>query len=328
MSEERVTQPDDGALRGILEQSAVVEHGFAHPDWSSVSEWVTARVAEEEWQRVYHRLARLWVERLRQSWPGAAILDCGDFLLLTDLDPSSAARLLRFAEDAWKRVLGFLSPLAEDGGYGPHVLLSFRGHERFVDYIAHFLPEEESSRPGGVLLTRGYVHIAIRAGKPSDYESTLVHELIHLSIVQRSLPLWLDEGLTQICEDRIAGRDPLQIDVREMLRVREYWRESGRLTDFWTGAGFFDSVDPHAAYLLARVLVANLWSRYGAQFLEFARQADWTDAGEAAALRCFGVGLSGCAETFLGAGQWFDGDAFRPAMSEWASDEEQSRENG
>lgn len=126
----------------------------------------------------------------------------------------------------------------------------------------------------------------------------------------------------------MAGRDPLRIEVQELIRVREYWRESGRLTDFWTGAGFSDTVDPYAAYLLARVLVANLWSKHGEQFLEFARRAEWTDAGEAAASRCFGVGLSGCAATFLGPGEWFDDSAFRSAMSEWTSDDEQKRENG
>src|SRR5690349_18061838 len=84
---------------------------------------------------------------------------------------------------------------------GPLVILLFADAETYGLYTSPFNPQEEEIRSGGMCLRQGYVHVALRPYPLESLQRILLHEMTHACLSHLSLPLWLEEGVTQLAED-------------------------------------------------------------------------------------------------------------------------------
>ena len=155
-----------------------------------------------------------------------------------------------------------------------------------------------------------YGHVALVKLQNSDVFQTVAHELTHSALSHLDLPQWLEEGLTQLFEHDL-GNKPFALDPKEVREQKAYWRQEG-LEQFWTGAGFSSPGDVQKySYQLAEILLRLLLVEYQPRWfgfdrapvlklMNFLRNAQRDDYGEAAAREYLGLSLDEIAERSLG----------------------------
>ena len=246
-----------------------VGHRFVRPNWTVITDWVTARVAADQLNDTWTTLARDWLDQLRRSLPNEyAITESDEFLLLTKSDSRVSNRLLESCEHARRTILETLGEVARDQGYGKHVVIGFADTESYYDYITDFYPEEgEFALSGGMFLDVGYGHFVMCLAYGDQYERTIAHELNHALLRHLPLPLWLNEGVTQVMEDMVIGYSNFSVD-------------------------------------LSQVLFRNLMSDFPRQISKFLNAANYGDAGDAALRQLCRTSLGDRVKQFLGDGDW------------------------
>jgi hypothetical protein len=128
--------------------------------------------------------------------------------------------------------------------------------------------------------------------------------LTHLLLVERELPLWLEEALTQLMEELVTGTTGFAVDREIMDRHRSYWGRHG-LDTFWSGQSFSSPDDgQELSYHLSEVLARPLLADTPRRFLTFAAAAKWEDCGASAAKEHLGMSLGELASRALGLGDW------------------------
>ncbi len=212
--------------------------------------------------------------------------------------------LARVAERALRQITDALPGVAGKNCYGKFACLAFRDYETYYEYISYFCPEGEFGASGGAYLAQGYSHFVLNHAEHSSLEFVLVHELTHACLSDCPLPLWLEEGVTQIMEEAIFGHSDFAMNREELARHQSYWAENG-LRCFWSGRSFQRPDDGmELSYVLAQVLTRNLLSRGRETFLRLLTAAEPLDCGDSATREIYGFGLGDLATHFLGEGDW------------------------
>jgi hypothetical protein len=281
-------------------------HRFMRPDWAVVSDWVAANVSDDRFDETWTALARDWLGQLRKSLPNHyTVTESDEFLLLTKDDTRLSRRLLQSCEHARCTILRTLVDVARDEGYGKHVVIAFADVEDYYDYITDFYPDEgEFGLSGGMFLDVGYGHFVICLAYGDQYERTIAHELNHNLLRHLPLPLWLNEGVTQVIEDLVVDSSYFYVDQNMVRRHRAYWNEE-TIQAFWSGGSFFlPDEGTELSYHLAQVLFRNLMSDYPKQIVRFLNTANHEDAGDTALQQLCGVSLGARVRQFLGDGTW------------------------
>ena len=136
-----------------------------------------------------------------------------------------------------------------------------------------------------------------------EAEATAAHELTHACLRHLPIPLWLNEGFAVAMEDEICGSAPLRMESERFAEHAGFWDE-GTIQEFWSGAAFNRTDEGSSlSYELARYCLRSLAHDYDV-FARFANSASFVDAGEAAAIDCYGGSLGGVIHQFFGAGDW------------------------
>ncbi len=291
-------------LDDILDSIPVL-FGFPRPDWAKVGRWLATECAKDDRDEVCTDLARQWLATVKvAAGEGYEVFESDNFLILTSAGPTHARNLARVAERALKEMLEGLPGVAQKDGHGKFVCISFADRDSYYEYISHFYPEGEFGASGGVYLSHGYPHFVLNHAAHSSLELVLVHELTHACLGSCPLPLWLEEGVTQIMEEAILGISRFAMNREEVERHQKYWRDSG-LRCFWLGESFRrPTVGRELSYDLAEVLTRNLLSRGRDQFLRLLKEADSLDCGDTATKNVYGLGIGDLAAQFLGEGDW------------------------
>jgi tetratricopeptide (TPR) repeat protein len=221
-------------------------------------------------------------------------------LLFAPKDLDEGRSLLKFAELSVRRIQYALGDLACEDWLGPLVILIFADVDSYSSYVSPADPDVEFVRSAGVCFKHGYVHVAIRPVLQQDVRRILVHELTHACLSHLTLPLWLEEGITQ----HAASEGQFALASEDAADIRRYWHEHG-LNPFWWGHGFsqFDE-SQHRCYQLAQILYLLIATDYRGRLSDFVRHASADDAGESAARKYLGIGLEDVAAKFLGQGAW------------------------
>jgi hypothetical protein len=280
--------------------------GLPRPDWTVIRDWTEQHVAEEALDDAWTQLAQQWLEQLQRALPANyGIAQSEEFLLLSAADSATNGRLLRWCESFREKILDTLEGVARDEGYGKHVVLAFHDWETYYDYVADFYPDTgEFALSGGIFLDCGYGHFAVSTRSDHQLDRTIAHELTHAMLRHLPLPLWLNEGVTQVVEDLLIGSSHFRMDPELALRHRSYWNEES-IHSFWSGDSFYFPDDgQELSYSLAQVLFRNLASDYPRRILDFLGAARFSDAGDEALLAACGVSLADRAAQFLGPGNW------------------------
>lgn len=294
--------------REPLKRHSVEANGFLYPDWDQVADWVEANIDEAGLDDFWLTLASAWIDGLRENLGGDyQKWESENFILVSPGDERSSRALLEFAEDKLERLLDTLGGLANDEGFGKHLVLYFDSPETYWNYISYFYPDGTFSTIVGVSLSPGYQHIALTPQDRNETEATLLHELFHNCVYHLDLPTWLNEGLAQLTEVACGMRRSLFVDVELKERHLELWTDE-LIQDFWSGELWDgDPEEVRASYELAELLLTLILTNTSYRretFEKFVTEASWEDAGESAAREWLGRSIGEFLNGFLGPGDW------------------------
>lgn len=279
--------------------------GLPRPRWSVIRVWIDNHVAEADQERVWCEAGYQWLERLGDHLGKKYFINSSaNLVLFTSQQKDDADELLRHAEVALRKIRELLDVGRADREVRKWFVLLFADLDTYYTYISHFYPDGEYGTSAGMYLPDEYPHIALPSSTVGNVSIVLTHELVHGNLDPLEVPQWIEEGIAQIIEQIVMGRDWFMVDHERANRHRWYWRRHG-LQSFWCGEAFCRPDEgQELSYDLAQILVRNLLSDYRGRFVEFLKRAERADCGEAAARQCFGVSLQDRAREFLGDGRW------------------------
>lgn len=247
--------------------------------------------------------ANHWRQRLLDELgPRYAATPSEHFALLAPEDPRFARVLLAYAERCRKHILAILAGVAQ---FDERVtILVVHDADTYYRYNASLSDEGgHFATSGGIFVDAFWPHLVFVADELHVIEPTLAHELAHAGVRRLRLPLWLNEGMAVLTEQRIAPRGPGLYRPDELTDMhRAFWNDA-TLQEFWSGTAFQRPDEGNLlSYDLAQRLVMLL-SRDFDRFRAFALDARIDDAGHEAALRHVGIGLDQALEIVIdGAG--------------------------
>jgi hypothetical protein len=296
-----------------IEGGFEVRDGLPRPNWPVIMGWAQTVSDTVDPHELWTEIAAHWLSQLAGALKNNyAIWESREFLVLCSREKAESERLIRYCETARKKILGLLGGVARDEGYGKIVVLLFHIPETYFDFIADTYPEEgEFGSSVGMFIRNDYSHIAVLAGPKSQTEATIAHELTHFLLKHLDLPLWLNEGVTQLAEQEVA-RDGRFVMTKELAQKHRLWWNSDTIQDFWNGKAFSAPDDrQELSYTLAETLAERLMRQFAGSFAEFAKTASASDAGEAALWNTCRLSLSQCVTDIFGNHDW------SPRPSEW-----------
>ncbi|MDB5388503.1 MAG: peptidase superfamily protein [Planctomycetaceae bacterium] len=275
-------------------------------DWDVVHQWMEQHIPESDRSQAWTQLATEWLEALNQALGNEyRVVRSEHLILFAPQDYEHTDVLLKFGESGLDRIDADLGDLAKKSDQVPLAILLFRDADSYCRYTSPFDPEGAFLRSAGVCLRDGYVHIALRPYPLDTLQVTMLHEITHACLSHLELPLWLEEGITQMAEQApLPVWSRFSLNREDASEIRQYWREQG-LNDFWWGTGFQAIGAPQDfCYQLAHILFRLLISEHKQRVPEFVRRASAADAGECAARDALGKSLPDIAAMFLGPGEW------------------------
>jgi len=277
------------------------EDAFPRPNWDLVNDYITDNYDESEFHKVYCCISKKWLEKIALNLSNNyAISESENFIFLCNETERYKINFLEFLEHTLVKILDSLKGIANDDGYGKHVVIIFDSQESYYSYISYFYPEEgEYSISSGMFLDHGYGHFVFPRQESSYAESIAAHEMTHAVLGHLTIPTWLNEGMAMSVENAVTGSSPLHMDNDAYNHHQSFWRNDV-IQEFLSGKSF-DRTDEgnELSYQLAQFLVYTLSKNYN-EFKEFVNQAEFSDGGESAAMKVYGCSLTALIEQFLG----------------------------
>lgn len=277
---------------------------FPLPDWKAIhADPAVATLDVAQLDAFWAERGRAWVHLLRDAFgAGYRGYESPYFWLISSQPEASCRRLIQWAEAVRAKVVRAWAIDPTGRLYGKCPILVLHTLELYYEYIATYYPDGEHALSGGMYLNEGYGHFVFTFLDWSQAEATLAHELAHALVAHLPLPAWLNEGIAQLTEDAVTGRDQTRYDeVRETIGT--YWTPE-TIQDLWTGAGFNRQDEGQLqSYHLSKVLTRNLTGDMS-RFRAFILEANAADAGESAVRKHFGVSLESLVTDYLGDGTW------------------------
>lgn len=269
------------------------------PDWHRIEKDEPHPVKSEFWTEIGSEWMTLLAEFMGSPYQ---ITESPNFWLISSLPSKQSIEQIKWLEGIMQRIKKFLGPLSKDELLGKCPVLMFSSDEEYYDYIANYYEDGEWAVSGGVYLNHGYGHFAIPSSSSTNLSGALAHELTHSLIANPLIPAWLNEGITQLCEEAIVGH--LSIDeetVRE--HIDTHWNDKS-IQAFWDGRGFKTPDESQTlCYHLSQLLVYHL-IKDRIRFDSFAQHAVYADAGGSALEQTYGLTLHELVEPILGEGDW------------------------
>lgn len=168
----------------------------------------------------------------------------------------------------------------------PVAILLIEPYEALIDFTAPFHPDEgEFATFGGLYINRHQSTIpiiAINAQLRHNCDAAIVHELTHHALADRNLPLWIEEGITQMMEERHANEWRFTLTHEIVARQHAHWDDAA-LDAFLIGHAFSspENDTQELAYHLAQWIVRTMLEHDPKAFFAFARACQTTDPDQA-----------------------------------------------
>lgn len=280
-------------------------NNLPQPRWQEIIDQIDA-LPESEQDHAWIECIRQWLNALAEALgPDASIVRCDDLFCISSCNGDQAEILTPWIAHALDRIIARVGEHRTSEMRGPRVVILLSDTERYYDYIDHYYQDDgEYGASGGVCIQQGYYHIVCGPGDFSTRQLILAHELTHLALAPLTIPLWLDEGLAQIMEERITGTSYFHLDREIRQRHIAFWSESS-LQPFWSGEAFGRPGETQElSYHLAEVLTRNLLADHSHLLANLLAKVHWSDAGDAACRAVLGTSLASIASEFLGNGDW------------------------
>ena len=304
------------APRLSLEDYCFGSERFAPPDWDAARDAVERIDDPREWSEAWNELLRQWAARMaRELGSGYGSEETESFFVVAPKRDECLARLTSFVERCRTKLIDSLPENARLSAPGKQVVVAIADRERYYDYVAHFYDDGEYGGSGGMHVREGYPHTVANGRTFQELEAVIAHELTHAALHPLDMPVWLEEGLTQSNECRIAGKAPLLVDNEVADEQKAFWRSEG-LDDFWRGGSFQRANEGQKlSYQLSEILLRLLYEDFRPRWFGFDKEparklsavlgsARADDCGQAAAEEHLGMTVGQLAGKFLGPGDW------------------------
>jgi hypothetical protein len=239
-------------------------------------------------------ICRGWLERLGKESFGDRLSsgESSHFILLADVSPSHGKNILAFAEQTLSRYLEDFGDIAEFGPASKMPIIALSQADDYYKLISAFFEEGTYGLSSGLFVRRGVGFFIFPNEEMWALEAVIAHELLHAVVTHLPIPAWLNEGLAVNAEFRYGNRvmDPRRRDDL-VPHHHAYWDEA-KLQDFLSGELFSSATEgQELSYDLARQMVLGL-SNDWSHMKDFILAAHYEDAGEAAAIKVFGLSLA------------------------------------
>lgn len=294
---------------------------FAIPDWECVNQSLAPRLAQEDPNELWARVAHCWLRALKEPLgDGFRISSSDNFHFLSPGTAREQQLFLEFAEKSKKRILRLLDGIARDEGYGKSCVIAFADEDQYYDYVANYYPDEgEFASSSGMYINHGYGHFVCVSTDMQAIEPVIAHELTHMHLTHLPIPAWLNEGLAVNTEQILCPPRGPHYTSGEMKQKHAAFWNAETIQEFWSGKSFLRADDGNLlSYDLAKQLV-TLTSQDRARFLAFVNMATIEDSGQAAASHHLDNELEVAVGYILGEGDW------RPDPAQWAGEAERGR---
>jgi hypothetical protein len=252
-----------------------LDDSLPHLDWDAVDAWVAERtelaqppVLRRAVVHAFHQLLMQYVQPPHTIWRSGHA---------EGFAPSGMVRpISEVTERAWNLIESTITPLVTPGSATSVAVIAFSSRDLYHAYTLSRFPEEGSWSTSGGMYVREepprIAQIVLPLEVRQSVENIISHELTHHMLTGLKLPLWVEEGLTQMMEERVTGWSPLQANSETVMRQRELWKD-GRIERFWTGESFFSDYEDEQkqSYNLAQLLVRGFLANRPDDFFRFAR---------------------------------------------------------
>jgi hypothetical protein len=294
------TPPDMTGLQLEFEE----DNGLSHPNWRKINQQTDASRAKADWWDICHELAKQWLLRLKADLGGYYhVYESENFLVLSAEGATATRTIIGYAESSLAILQRFCVGILPNETYGKRAMLIFTDQDDYYAYVSHFHSDGEHSLSAGMMLSRGYRHIAFPFTWIFSARRIITHELVHNCIAHLHIPSWLHEGVAQKLERLVMNKRAFTLEHELAMQHHAYWTEQN-IQEFWSGASFYVGDERNKlSYSLAEILTEFISTDWKA-FLEFISQADYRDAGQDAALRVLNRCLGETVGQFLGPGNW------------------------
>ncbi len=285
--------------RGEADHLLRVREGMPHVDWEAAEAWAMARTSDErEQDRLRRAVAGAWFDALASTltpdhkrWRHEHVEG------VAPMEDGAAQRVAADADRAAAVVCGALRPITGNAGMAPVGVVAIQRRKDYYSFISSFYADDgEFATSGGIYHRRqgwSWPLIVLPVeGSKRALGAVVAHELTHHVLAGLDMPLWAEEGLTQMMEERVTGVSSLHVDLHTRERHEEHWDDEA-ISRFWSGEAFHfpHGEEQELAYNLAQIVVRGLLTRNPEGFFAFARAAESADGGERAAREHLDVSL-------------------------------------
>lgn len=202
---------------------------------------------------------------------------------LAPLDGQIAHAIAKVAERCYAVLRRDLKVVRGDGPMAPIAIVCVEPVSAYVDFTESYFPDEgEFAMSGGLYLNEGpdaFGLIAVNSGARHGVEQAIAHELTHHALHGLDIPLFIEEGFTQMMEERVVGQTNFKLDREVVERQRERWDEES-VERFVAGEAFLDAHEDgqELAYHLSQWIVRGELTRRPEAFFKFVRMCRDRDA--------------------------------------------------
>lgn len=218
-------------------------HGLPRVDWGMANAWINNRgELGDDMDLARRAVMAACLDEMRDSltvdhrrWRSAHIEG------LAPLEGRLGHALAATADRACAMLLRDLRVVRGDRPLAPIAVVAVEPLSAYIDLTASYFPSAgETATSGGLYLNEGeeaFPLIAISATARHGCEATVAHELTHHALHDMGLPLWVEEGFTQMFEERVTGTTGFALGPEMISRHRAHWDEA-RLEEFLDGWAF------------------------------------------------------------------------------------------
>ncbi len=261
--------------------------GLPRVDWSMADHWIAQHAdpgrSHGDWRRA---VMAACLDELRDSLPqDHRRWRSPNVEGLAPLQGSTGAAMAVVAERSFKSLRKDLRIIRGDDPIPPIAIVAIEPEPSYIDFTNSYFPDEGAfAVSGGLYLSEeasAFPLIAINAHARHGCEAGVVHELTHHALHAAGLPPWVEEGFTQMMEERIARTTNFKLNAEMVARQRELWSEHD-IDDFLDGSAFYSPISgvQELSYHLAQWVVRGELTRRPDLFFQFARNCRTTDPEE------------------------------------------------
>lgn len=281
--------------------------GFPVPDWRLVWEWAQG-FPEEQRHALWCGVARHWATRIAKAFGGGCnVYETVNVFAVLPGEIDRGKRAAKHYEEILGSLRTTLGAMALPKWYGKFTVFVAPDQETYYRYHAIYARPGEHKQSGGFYINRGYGHVVLPSPESMFNSRVLAHELGHALLCHHTLPVWLNEGVTQTTEAAVAGRPISESQSKTIKDHRAFWTPAS-IALFWSGKGFDTTGDTAMlSYDLAYLVVRAFLVLDRKPMADAVRQAKPDDSGFAAFREAYGQTPADVLSEMLGPGDWSKG---------------------